>query len=354
MILRPCLFSLLLLAGLSLARGQTPPKVIRFGEVGGVHLKSIGGKPAGIGLVSIAKQFGFFDEEFSKDGIQIEPVFMTGTGPAQNEALAQGDIEFGTYGGVPNVIGLAGRIPAHIVAVRRGTGVGNNYQLGVRPDSPIRTLTDLKGKRIAVQKGTNPYQALVTLLEKNGVAEKDVTLINLVGGEALVAFNTGAIDAVFGTTNLLVLRDQGKLRVLASTKGVKIAGNASGLLVSDKFAKAYPELVTRVLKVLTKTSWWASQEENREALLRFISERSWSYDYIKDEYEGSLKVRFNPVIDDTVIKAYRELVAFAAERKLIRKEVDQATIQSWFNPSFQQAALKELKLEHYWDDASGE
>lgn len=353
MIFRLSLF-LLLFVGSPFARGQTPPKAIRFGEVGGVHLKSVGGKPAGTSLVSIALEFGFFKEEFGRDGLQIEQVYFTGTGPAQNEALAQGEIEFGTYGGVPNVIGLAGRIPAHIVAVRRASGAGNNYHVGVRPDSPIRAVADLKGKRIAVQKGTNPYLALITLLEANGVKEKEVTLVNLVGAEAIVAFNAGALDAVFGTTNLLVLRDQGKLRLLASTKGLKIPGNTSGLLVSDRFATAYPELVTRVIKVLTKASWWASQEENREALLRFVSERSWSYDYIKEDYEGSLKVRFNPVINDAAIRDYQALVKFAVERKLIRKEVDPATLRGWFEPRFQQAALKELKLADYWADSIGE
>lgn len=354
--IRPLAFIALLFTSVAtaLTAAEPLPKVIRFGEVGGVNVKSVGGKPASAGLVALAQHLGYFDEEFAKDSIRIEQIFFANTGPAQNEALAQGDIEFGSYGGVPNVIGLAGKIPAKIVAARRLTGAGNSYYIGVKPGSPIKTLADLKGKRIAVQKGTNPYLSLITVLEANGVLEKDITLVNLIGAEALVAFNAGAIDAVFGGVNLLILRDQGKLDVLTSTRDIKIPGNSSGFLVSDRFAKAHPQLVTRVLKVLTRASHWASQEENREPLLRFVSERSWAYEYIKADYAGSLKIRYNPIIDDSVVKSYEELVRFGVERKLLRRAPDEKTIRGWFDPSFQQAALKELKLEGFWDDASGE
>ncbi|MDR2690123.1 MAG: ABC transporter substrate-binding protein [Azoarcus sp.] len=324
------------------------PERILFGEVGGTNVTSSGGRPLSTGIVALAQHLGFFEAEFGKDGPKIEQVFFVGTGPAQNEALAQGSIDFGTYGGVPNVIGLAGGIPAHIVATRRASGAGT-YYLAVQSAAPYQDVKDLKGKRIAVQKGTNPYRSLIQLLEANGLEEKDIAVINLQGPEALVAFNAGAVDAVFGGLNLLILRDQGRLRILNGTRSLIHDNSQSGVLVSDRFERAYPDVVARVVKVLLRTSHWASEEKNREELLKFIAERSIAYKYIAEDYTGSLKARFNPLIDESSVVAYDELVKFAVKHRLIRKGVDEKTIRSWFKPEYQQAALKELGLENYWN-----
>ena len=343
-------FIIVLALAISSAKAEELPKVIRFGAVSSSSLRSVGGKPLSTGLIALAQHLGFFEQEFGPNGPKIEEIFFAGTGPAQNEALAQGNIDFGSYGGVPNVLGLANGIPAHIVLARRSTGAGNNYYIAVRPDSSIKTLADLRGKRITVLKGTNPYQMLVTLLESRGIGEKEVNLINLQSGEALVAFNAGAVDAVFGGLNLLILRDQGKVRIVESSRNFKLAASASGTLVTDRFAKTYQQTLTRVLKVIVKTSWWASEEANREELVRFISERSLNYEYVKEDYVGSLKERHNPLIDESTVDAFKEIARFSARHRLIRREVDERAIRDWFAPQYLEAALKELNLEHYWTD----
>jgi sulfonate transport system substrate-binding protein len=303
-------------------------------------------------LVSLAQYLGLFEQEFGPQGPKITQLFFSGGGTAENEALAQGAIEFGTYGSVPNVVGLAGGIPAHIVSTRRSSGAGTNY-IAVHNDSPIQTIADLKRKRITVPFGSNPYLYVVKLLESEGVGEKDVTLLNLAGNEGLVAFNAGAVDAVWGGVNLLLLRDQGKIRLLGGTRDFKLDPSQSGLLVASKFERAYPDAVTRVLKVLLKASWWASQEENREALLHFVAERSLAYQYVAEDYQGSLRERYNPLIDESSVTAFKDIVAFCVEHKAIRKGVDETRIRGWFRPEYQQAALKELGLEEYWTASGG-
>jgi len=346
------LFALFLAVPFQLLSAETLPKEIRFGEVGGINVKSTGGRPVGAGLVELAEHLGFFEQEFGKNGPKITQVFFAGTGPAQNEALAQGVIDFGFYGGVPNVLGLAGGIPAHIVSTRRSTGTGN-YYIGVIKDSPINTIADLRGKRIAVQKGTNPYQLLVKLLESKGIAEKDVNLINLQNADALVALNAGALDAIFGGVYILVQRDQGQIKVLEGTEGFRLEESQSGTLVSTKFETVYPDTLKRVLKALIKASYWASDEKNRKALVQFIADRSVAFKYIEEDYKGSLKERFNPLIDESSVTAFKAIVRFSVEHKLIRSEVNETTVRSWFRPEYQQAALKELKLENFWTSAGG-
>jgi sulfonate transport system substrate-binding protein len=345
--LRLMLLAMLFLLPLHSRADAELPKEIRFGEVGGINVKSVGGRPVGTGLVELASHLGYFDAEFGKGGPKITQVFFTGTGPAQNEGLAQGTIDFGFYGGVPNVLGLASGIPAHIVMTRRLSGAGRFY-IGVSKNSPINSIADLRGKRIGVQKGTGPYEMLVRLLEWKGIAEKDVTLINLTGSDALVAMNAGSLDAVYGGVYLLLRQDQGDLKVLEGTNDYKHEASQSGMLVATKFEKDYPDTMKRVVKVLINSSYWASDEKNRQALLQFIAERSVAFKYVEEDYRGSLKERFNPLIDESSVAAFKALSRFCAERKLIRADVSEATVRSWFRPEYQQAALKELKLENYW------
>lgn len=335
-------------------RAENPPDVIKFGEVGGVNVSSVGGKPRGTGLVTLAVELGYFDAEFGQDGPKIEQVFLAGTGPAQNEALAQGGIDFGRYGGIPNVIGLASKIPAKIILATHTVGSGNNYYIAVKTDAPFRTVADLKGKRIAVQIGTNPYQSLIYLLEARGLSEKDVKIVNLQGNEALVAFKSGAIDAVFGGTNLLIQRDRGELRILEDTRLNRRSQGSSGMLVTNKFAKNYPETTGRVVKVLIRTAHWASQEENRDALLKFISERSFAFEYVKHDYEGPLKQRYNHLVDEWAIEAFKDNARFAAKYRLIRSPVPDEVVRSWFDASYVDAALRDLGLEDFWPRETAE
>jgi sulfonate transport system substrate-binding protein len=332
----------------SAVHAEPVPAVIRFGETGGSNVNSVGGRPQGTGLVALALHLGFFEQEFGPGGPKIEQIYFAGTGPAQNEAMAQGAIDFGSWGGLPNVIGLASRIPAHILMTRRAGSSGNNYYIAVRPDSPYRTVADLRGKRISVSIGTNPYYSLITLLKDRGLSDKDVKLVNIQSNEAVVAFKAGSLDAVFGGVNLLLLRDKGEVRILEDTRSERRSQSISGFIVNDAFEKKYPEAVAKVVKVLVKTSHWASEETNRDALIKFVSERTFSWDYVKHDYEGSLVERHNPHLDDWAVEAYRQLAQFATDYRLIRKPVEPATIRGWFKPQYLDAALRDLGLENYW------
>lgn len=322
------------------ARAETPPPVIRFAEVGGGTAK-----PAGVGMAPLAEHLGLFEKEFGPNGPRIQLNFFAGTGPAINQALAQNQTDFGSYGAMPNVIGLASHIPARIVYVRRATGLPG--YLAVPPNSPVHAWKDLRGKRIAVQKATNPYLTLVLLLQAAGLKESDVTIVNLERADALAAFLSGHVDAIYNSALLFNLRDQGKARLLTTPDIAAInATNASGTLVTNSFEHQYPQTVARVVKVLVQASQWASQPQNREAYLRFVADSGLPYKYVAESYGVDLKTRFNPAIDDSVVQGYRRIVSFAADHRLVRPGAQVSP--AWFEPKYLKAALRDLKLETFW------
>lgn len=329
---------------LTAARAETPPKVIRFAEVGGGTAR-----PTGYGMVPLAKKLGFFEREFGKNGPAIQIHYFAGTGPAINQALAQDQTDFGSYGGLPNVIGLAAGIPARVVFIRRSLSL--NGLVALRPGLPSKSFADLRGKRIAVQKGTNPYMTLVLSLENAGVKEREVTIVNLERADAQGAFLAGHVDGIYSQSQLFALRDQGKASILKSPDIASInATNSSGTLVTNNFERRYPQATARVVKVLTQTAHWASLPENRDAYLRFVADSGIPLKYVRESYDANLKPRFNPAYTPDVIAGYRHIAAFARDHRLIRNS---DVSNSWFEPKYTQAALRDLKLQDFWTQAPG-
>jgi len=323
--------------------GRKEIKTLRVAAVGGAA-----GKNSSTSNVTLAHVKGFYDEEFARDGIKVEVVYLTGTGPAINEAFAQGQADFAEYGGLPNVIGLAGGAPTKLVVARH---TALTYYLAVKRGSPIRRVEDLRGRKIALQKGTMPHLLLVQILEKHGLDEKTVSIVNLQSAEATAAFLSGAVDAQFGTTTLLPLRDQGRLEVIASTKELPQGINLGGFLANADLEKAHPDLVARMTKVMVKTYHWASLDENRDELLRLYARSGIPEHYYAEEFPLPLRQRFSPLIDPQVTDGYRRIAAFAKDHDLIRRLPD---FDSWFLPAYQQKAIKDLGLVGYWAPSPGQ
>jgi sulfonate transport system substrate-binding protein len=223
-----------------------------------------------------------------------------------------------------------------------------------RPDLPVRSFKDLKGKRVAVAKGTVLHWAFLKALEGNGLTLKDVTLLDLATADQLAALTAGSVDAVIGSSVLLSLRDKGLAKVFYSSHdiGPKAAGFGA-ITVTESFEQRYPEATQRVVRGLVRAAEWLGHEENREEALQIWTRSGVPYPALRDEYAGvALKDVFNPRIDEFFISQYRDAIAFSREQKLIRSGID---LQQWFLPRYVDQALDQLGLQRTWPrrDASG-
>jgi sulfonate transport system substrate-binding protein len=309
------------------------------------------GRAAPTGLFRIAEEKGFLKDEFGKEPVKLAYVHIAGNGVALNEALASHQLDLATYGGLPNVIGLAGGNPAKMVFVTRSAG---EFFLGVKPGSDIHGPQDLKGKKLTVQKGNISHHLLVLWLRAHGLKDSDVTLVSLAIPDGLAAFAAGQVDAVWGTQTILQMRDKGLLRIVGSThdgKGDYSDIALAGTGVSDEFERDHPDLVRRLIKVMVRSAWWASQPQNRTEVLRMEADSAgFPYAYMEQTYPGPQKARFDPVIDDHVVRGFGQIVDFAYQQKLIRSK---PSLAGWLEPKYEDQALKDLHLEHYWDSAEG-
>jgi sulfonate transport system substrate-binding protein len=343
-------WALLALSLVSSAAHAEGPTVIRIGIPG----VGTGNRPI-IGGSSVATVHlrGLLEDEFKPDGIQIQWNFLRGAGPAVNELFANGLADFGWgLGDLPSIIGHSGGLNTRILAAG---GIRQNTYLAVPSDSSIKTIQDLRGKKVAIFKGTNIQLAVAKILEGSGLTEKDIRAINMDTATTKAALVTKDIDAAFGGNDLLALRDQGTARIIYTTKADPRFARHSTLIVSQDFLTKYPAITKRVVKVLVQAAKWISdQEATPTPVYQLWTKSGVPFSNYKEDYEGSssIKTRASPLIDDYVTAQYKKAITDAKRFGLIKNDI---SFDTWVDTTFLKQVLKELNLEHYWQeyDASG-
>jgi sulfonate transport system substrate-binding protein len=227
-------------AGPGVAMAAEPPKEIRLDW-------------ATYNPVSLVlKDQGLLEKEFAKDGITIRWVQSLGSNKAL-EFLNAGSIDFGSTAG-----------SAALVARINGNPIKSIYvysrpewtALVTRKDSPVATVADLKGKRVAVTRGTDPHIFLVRALLDAGLSERDIRPVLLQHPDGKTALIRGDVDAWAGLDPMMA---QAEVEDGAKLFYRKPEANTWGILnVREAFLKDHPELVRRVLAVY--------EEARRQAL----------------------------------------------------------------------------------------
>ena len=191
----------------------------------------------------LLKNKGWLEKEFEKDNIKIRWVQTLGSNKAL-EFLNAGSIDFGSTAG-----------SAALVAKINGNPIKSIYvysrpewtALVTRKDSPIGKVADLKGKRVAVTRGTDPHIFLVRALLSVGLTENDITPVLLQHPDGKTALIRGDVDAWAGLDPMMA---QAEVEDGARLFYRNAAANTWGILnVREEFARQHPDLVKRVLAV---------------------------------------------------------------------------------------------------------
>lgn len=301
------------------------------------------GQPFTTGTLGLAHTLGFLEDEFAADGISLEFTYPAGSGPAVNEAIANGQADFGRYGGFPNITGKARGLPTKILA---STGIGHSY-LVVNNQIEAETVEDLRGLRVAVGRGTAPHLALVRVLELHGLGEDDLEVFDIEGGDELAAVASGAVDIGWGGAGFLKLAQDGNAKLIYSSKGEPNASNSfGGFVVTEDFATQYPEVTQRVVNAYVKAAHFAAQPDNFDAVLEAYGQAGEDIDALRADYEGvAFADALTPLIDDYFLAQFQGGIDFARENELIRQDID---LSDWVERSFLDTAIAELGYDGVW------
>jgi sulfonate transport system substrate-binding protein len=301
------LFLLLtILVGASIGFAEQPkhkfPEKIRFGF-----------QPGSV-LFELAAVQGWFDEEFKKDGISLEYVKFL-SGPPLIEAFAGNRLDIGLIGDQPLIQARANNIDIKAIAAQSKDSRSSGLLVPI--GSPIKTLKDLKGKKVGTKIGSASHNLLVRYLESAGLTLKDIQLVNLDPPNIKVALASKDIDAaVLWEPWVTIIEDEKVGKVLFTSEGYK--KSTSIIIASSRFTNEYPEVTVRLLRIFQRSVKFIDKNPQKAAEL--ISD----YDGIKARVLLKIikKRDYDLRLDDYAISALTETTRFLREYNFIRKDIN--------------------------------
>lgn len=198
----------------------------------------------------VLRRFGWLEEDFGRDGTAVKWVLSAGSNRAL-EYLNSGSIDIGSSAGLAALLAKANGNPIrtpYIFSRPEWTA------LVVRRDSPIRSLADLKGKKVAATKGTDPYLFLLRALKVAQLKRSDIEHVALQHADGRVALEQGRVDAWAGLDPLMAASelDAGSRLIYRN-----VAFNTYGFLnVREDFQQRHPEALRRVIAGYERARKW--------------------------------------------------------------------------------------------------
>jgi sulfonate transport system substrate-binding protein len=213
------------------------------------------------GFFPAVRQRHTVEDTFKPLGIDIKWIDFQ-FGPPLLEAINVGSVDFGYVGDSPPIFAQAGGARIRYAAAVKQEG--STQAIVVPQDSPIRTLADLRGKRVAFGKGSSAHNLLVAALEKAGLTWSDITPAPLAPADATAAFVKGSVDAWSIWDPYLALAElKENARVIAFDKDVHKP--YAFYIAGADFVEKHPDLLNRLNAVFASEGVWANQNHDEVA-----------------------------------------------------------------------------------------
>lgn len=214
----------------------------------------------------VLKQQGLLEKALAPQGIAVKWTFSQGSNRSL-EYLNGGSTDFASTAGLAAVLSRANGAPINTVYV---AGRPEWTALVVPKDSPVQSLADLKGKKVAATKGTDPFLFLLQSLQKAGLDKNDVEIVHLQHPDGRVALERGDVQAWAGLDPLMAASElQAGSRLLYRNRDFN---SYSVLSVTEKFAKEQPELIKQVIAAYEQARQWAIA--NPDALAQLLADEA--------------------------------------------------------------------------------
>ncbi len=262
----------------------------------------------------VMRRKGWLEEEFARDGIKVEWVLSLGSNKA-NEFTASGTVHFGSTAGSAALLARANGVPLKTVWLYSQP---EWTALVTLKDSPIRQVADLRGRRVAATRGTDPWFFLLRALDSAGLGQRDVEIVQLQHPDGEQALLQGQVDAWAGLDPYMA---HAELAAGARLFFRQPEWNTYGTLnVQESFLNQYPDIVERVLTVYERGRAWARQ--NPEELIAILAEESKVSPEVARKVLTERTAFPEPVPGDQLKTVLREIVPLIQKEQLVPVGVD--------------------------------
>jgi sulfonate transport system substrate-binding protein len=273
------------------------------------------------GALQVLRVEGDLDRRLARDGVTVEWIQFA-SAPPMLEAIGVGSLDVGAGGDAPLVFAQAA---GHPIALLANTPPGGDDSRGilVSASSAIKSVADLKGKRIAISKGTGTHNFLIQALERAGVAYAQIQPVYLAPPDARAAFDAGKVDAWAAWDPFLTVAQKATgARLLVNGGGIVTAGGF--YFSSPTFARAHPIWIRALLEEVDKKGIWLWQHP-KEAAAVLAPELGVDVSILeivnRNAARGPSYVGFRPV-DPPIMKAQQTVADNFHRIGLLPKNVD--------------------------------
>jgi sulfonate transport system substrate-binding protein len=215
------------------------------------------------GTLTLLKGRGTLEQRLASKNITVKWTEFP-AGPQLLEGLNVGSVDFGTVGEAPPIFAQAAG--ANLVYVGNEPPSPGSEAIVVPKTSTLRSLAELKGKRVALNKGSNVHYLLVKALEKAGLSYADIQPIFLPPADARAAFERGSVDAwAIWDPFLAAAEKQLGARVLADGKG--LVANHQFYVATRPYAENNREIVKILIEEIAKVDEWGEKNPKEVATI---------------------------------------------------------------------------------------
>lgn len=209
----------------------------------------------------IIKQNGTLEKKLESLGVKVS-WFEFPAGPQMLEGLNVGSIDFGTVGETPPIFAQAANAKIKYIGYKPGSPKAE--AIVVQENSSIKSVLDLKGKKVALNKGSNVHYLLVKALEEAGLKYSDIQPVFLAPSDARAAFQQGSVDAwVIWDPFLSAAETTIKAKVIKD--GENLVNNYQFYLAEESYAAKNPKVIEAIFKELRNVDKWVKQNPKEAA-----------------------------------------------------------------------------------------
>lgn len=280
----------------------------------------------------VLKRFGWLEEAFKPQGVEVKWVLSAGSNRAL-EYLNAGSVDFGSTAGLAALLSKANGNPIKAVYIYSRP---EWTALVVGKDSRTRTIQELKGKKIAATKGTDPYLFLLRSLQTVGLKKTDVDIVHLQHADGRAALEQGRVDAWAGLDPHMA---SSQLEAGSKLIHRNIAFNTYGFLnVSEAYAKKNPQHVQTVIKAYERARKWILANPAEAAKIQ-AEEAKISLEVAKLQLNERTDFS-NPVIGKEHVDALRAAAPILLDEALVKPGTDlNKVIDELIDPRYVHAVL---------------
>lgn len=204
------------------------------------------------GTLVLLKAKGTLEKRLAEQGVEVKWTEFPG-GPQLLEGLNVGSVDFGVTGETPPVFAQAAG--ADLLYVAHEPPAPTGEAILVPKDSPIKSVAELKGKKVALNKGSNVHYLLVRALEDAGLKYGDITPVYLPPADARAAFERGSVDA-WVIWDPFQSAAEKQLQARSLRDGTGLVDNHQFYLATRSYAEQHPQVIGTLVEEIRGVGEW--------------------------------------------------------------------------------------------------